>query len=152
MAEYLPDFESEDEPFYYEGRPYLFEPEYTDEELLQIQEQTRIAREGQRADEDEAAAARTRISEDWWCSCGCCNSMPTEEECLCYNEWDLLPNIGGLDVSWDDTETTRRCVTTLEDFPPLINRAVLDTFFHVPKINWRRRPKPQGPNGQLSIE
>ena len=59
MAEYLPDFESEDEPFHYDGHPYLFEPEYTDEELLQTQELTRIATEGQRADEGEAAAART---------------------------------------------------------------------------------------------
>ena len=31
----------------------------------------------------------------------------------------------------------------------LINRAVLETFFYVPKINWKRRLKPQGLNEQL---
>ena len=32
MAEYLSDF---DDDFEYNGRPYRFEPEYTDEELLE---------------------------------------------------------------------------------------------------------------------
>ena len=32
----------------------------------------------------------------------------------------------------------------------LINRAVLETFFYVPKINWKRRLKPQGLSEQLS--
>lgn len=73
MAEYLPDYESEDEPFHYDGRPYLFEPEYTDEELLQIQEQTRIAREG--ASRRGWSSGGTNAT--FWglmCSCGCCDS------------------------------------------------------------------------------
>lgn len=85
---------------------------------------------------------------------GCCDPMPTEEECLCCKEWDLLmPYTGGGDVYSDDTsDPTQYCVTMLEDFPPLINRAVLEIFFHVPKINWKSWPRPEGPNGQLSIE
>ena len=30
----------------------------------------------------------------------------------------------------------------IEDFPSVIYRTVLQTFFHVPKINWKRRPTP----------
>ena len=72
--------------------------------------------------------------------------MPTEEECLCCSEWDLRPGDTRLDVSRND------CLTTVEDFSALINRAVVETFFRVPKINWKTQPKPAGPNGQLSIE
>lgn len=45
MAEYLPDFNDVDETFEYDGCPYLFEPEYMDEELLEIEERRRRGRE-----------------------------------------------------------------------------------------------------------
>jgi len=51
-----------------------------------------------------------------------------------------------LDVSRND------CLTTGEDFSALINQAVVETFFRVPKVNWKTQPKPAGTNGQLSIE
>ena len=35
MLEYLSDFDDVDDDFEYDGRPYRFEPEYTDEELLE---------------------------------------------------------------------------------------------------------------------
>ncbi|XP_061877782.1 uncharacterized protein LOC133630284 [Entelurus aequoreus] len=150
MAEFLPDVDDVDEiAFDFDGRPYLFEPEYTDEELQEIEERTRRDGVGQQAEGTEPAAARLRNTGNWWCSCGCCVLLPTEEECLCCREWDLLqPAVFG-DYPVDGTQ---RCVTSSEDFPSLINRAVLETFFHVPKINWKRRPRPQGENGQLSID
>ena len=33
MSEHLDDFESLEDSFDYRGQPYMFEPEYTDEEL-----------------------------------------------------------------------------------------------------------------------
>ncbi|MDF4316857.1 hypothetical protein P3375_25695 [Vibrio parahaemolyticus] len=41
MADFLPDFDFMEEEFdfaEFDGRPYLFEPEYTDEELREIEE------------------------------------------------------------------------------------------------------------------
>ena len=150
MAEYFP-FQDSDDDFEYDGRPYLFEPEYTDEELREMEEQTRREREEQEARDEEES--RPRINGDWWCCCGHCNAMPTEEESLSCTEWDLRPEDGGRDASgMDDTDPAQHCVTMSEDFPALINRAVVETFFRVPKVNWRRRPKPAGPDGQLSIE
>ena len=35
MADYLSDFDDVDDHFGHDGRPYCFEPEYTDEELLE---------------------------------------------------------------------------------------------------------------------
>ena len=78
------------------------------------------------------AATQPRTSGNWWCTCGHCEAMATQQECLCCREWDLLRR---------DTKETL-CFVQSEDFPSLINRAVLETFFHVPKINWRQRPRP----------
>lgn len=96
MAEYLSDFEVVDNDFEYDGRPYRFEPEYTDEELFE--RRMRRQREEQLAREQQTAA-RPRIDANWWCSCGQCSTMPTEEECLCCSEWDLRPGDTRLDVS-----------------------------------------------------
>ena len=35
MAEYSSEFDAVDDDFEYDERPYRFEPEYTDEELLE---------------------------------------------------------------------------------------------------------------------
>ena len=142
MDEYLSDEDVVEENFEYDGCPYSFEPEFTDEEL--IERRTRRQREEQLAREQQTAA-RLRIDGKWWCSCGQCSPMPTEEECLCCSEWDLRPGDARLDVSIND------CLTTVEDFSSLINRAVVETFFRIPKKNWKTQPKPAGPNGQLSI-
>ncbi|KAG1928990.1 P2X purinoceptor [Pimephales promelas] len=136
--ENLEDFEQMEEEFEFDGRPYLFEPEYTDEELASQESERRRQTAEQPA--DEANASTTRISCNWWCLCGCCDPMPTEEESLCCKEWDLLQ------------PGNEKCVTCTEEFPALIQKTVLDTFFFVPKINWKKRPQPEGPNGQLSID
>ena len=51
MLEYLSDFDDVDVDFEYDGRSYRFEPEYTDEELLerrlQKQREEQLAREQQ---------------------------------------------------------------------------------------------------------
>ncbi|KAK7168520.1 hypothetical protein R3I93_004741 [Phoxinus phoxinus] len=133
MADY-----STDDPFMFDGRSYLFEPEYTDEELQELRERATRERELPVVN----AATQPRISGNWWCTCGDCKAMDTEQECLCCTEWDLLSR---------DTQENH-CFVQSEDFPALINKAVLETFFHVPKVNWRRRPIPEGPNGQLSTE
>jgi len=74
MAEYLSDFDDVDNNFEYDGRPYHFDPEYKDEELLerrmQKQREEQLAREQQ-------TAARPRIDANWWCSCGRCLPMPS---------------------------------------------------------------------------
>ncbi|MDF4395952.1 hypothetical protein P3390_24130 [Vibrio parahaemolyticus] len=48
MADFLPDFDFVEEEFdfaEFDGRPYLFEPEYTDKELSEIEERRRRERE-----------------------------------------------------------------------------------------------------------
>lgn len=77
--------------------------------------------------------------------------MPTEEESFCCVEWDLLMTEGMevLNVSVDETEASPTCVTD-RDVRDLIKRPVIETFFYVPKINWKKRPKPEGLDGQLS--
>ncbi|KAL0150481.1 hypothetical protein M9458_050717 [Cirrhinus mrigala] len=135
-------YEDEDETFEFDGRPYLFEPEYTEEELRERRERREIER--QRAEEAAASRATTqpRITGRWWCSCRCCEIMPTDMECFCCKEWDLLHR----------RSQDARCVTLAEGFSSLLDLWVLEAFFHVPKLNWARRPTPEGPDGHLSTE
>lgn len=124
--------------------PYLYEPEYTDEDLRERDE--RAARERQLAEDADAntdlASTQPRTLRNWWCTCRRCKIMPTEEECLCCREWDLLHG---------DTPDTG-CVVSTKMFSALTNKAVLDTFFHVPKVDGSPRPIPEGPDGKLSTE
>lgn len=143
MAEYLSDVEVSDDDFEYDGCPYRFEPEYTDEELFERRMQRERAEQLAR---EQATTARPRVGANWWCCCGHCTAMVTEEECLCCSEWDLRPEETRIDAPQNT------CLTTLEDFSAMTNRAVVETFFHVPRVNWQTQPKPAGPNGQLSIE
>ena len=119
--------EEEDPPYIeFDGRGYRFEPEYTDEELRQMEMEARAP---------EAPEAP--------CACGQCRQMQTEEESrCCCTEWDLVVTAGmaSLNVS------PAVCIT--ENVRQLINKSVLETFFWA--INWKKRPTPEGPNGQLS--
>ena len=141
--DYYNDYEDEGLDFDVDGTGYRFEPEYTDTELQEMDEQrARDATAAEQAQPAEVAAEdRPRISGDFLCSCKRCKQMPTEDESLCCREWDmLLPNaMENLDVSLDDTGSSPVCTTESMDFQALINRAVLETFFRVPKINWKRR-------------
>ena len=77
-----------DEPFEFDGSPYSVVPEYTNEELLAL-ENERAEREAQRVEQAEVASG-PRTSATWWCSCGCCVLMDREEESLCCEGWDII--------------------------------------------------------------
>ena len=143
MAEYLSDAEESDYDFEFDGCPYRFEPEYTDEEL---HERSMLRERDEQLAREQQTGARPRLNANWWCACGQCSPIATEEECVSCSEWDLKPADKRMDLS------RNICLTTLEDFSAMTNRAVVETFFHVPKINWKTQPKPAGPNGQLSVE
>lgn len=135
--------------FEFDGRGYRFEPEYTVEELRQM-EMEMEARAMEAPQTNVTAETVSRITGTWWCACGKCRQMPTEVESMCCKEWDLLVSAGmaSLDMS-DETDASPSCVTDNE-VRLLINRPGLETFFWVPKINWKKLPRPEGPNGQLS--
>lgn len=143
MAEFEVIFERDEDWRSFQGTPYLFEPEYTDEELAQIEEEQRAA-EAASAEIAEATDTPSRCEGDWWCSCGGCRLMATEEECLCCRESDIFRSL--LDNS------DARCLTATDNFPSLINPGVVKVFFHVPKVNWKKKPTPDGPDGQLSAK
>lgn len=81
------DFNTDEELrfFFFFAQPHLFEPEYTDEGLRQM---------------DEAAAARVseyshRAAESRWCDGGKSKAVPTEDESLCCSQRDrLIPPLG----------------------------------------------------------
>lgn len=59
----------------------------------------------------------------------------------------LLPQRGGpvdarhkIDVFTDERDPS--CVTTTNEIAALINIAVLQALFHLPKINWKESPRP----------
>ncbi len=60
-----------------------------------------------------------------------------------------MPPLDLLDAA---DERTERCLTQNEGFMPLLSRTVLEVVFSLPCINWRCRPRPEGPGGTLSVE
>ncbi|CAL8397646.1 unnamed protein product [Boreogadus saida] len=119
--------------FEFDGRGYLFEPEYTQEELREM----------------EAAEAVPRITGNWWCACGKCRQMPTEVESRCCTEWDLVVTTGMANLNVSVDETVSPCIS-INEVRHLLNKTVVETFFWVPKINWKKRPTPEGPNGRMA--
>ncbi|XP_052387742.1 P2X purinoceptor 7 [Carassius gibelio] len=125
--------------------PYLFEPEYTEEEIRQMDENAAATHTSQ-------ASGRRRSNETWWCTCGKCQPLPTEEESQCCHDWTIsIPPLESIE-SAGETLFTSRCITQQNGFPPLLSNSVLEVFFSLPKINWRRRPRPQGPGGTLTVD
>ncbi|XP_041789086.1 uncharacterized protein LOC121627487 [Chelmon rostratus] len=150
---------SSDEEYDFSTQPegYLYEPEYTDAELYQM-EVERAEREREMASRDVereigAAAARPRVTDTRWCTCNKCEVMQTEVECYCCHEWDLvMPRMQDLSIDEEAGASAAVCIANNNDLPAILNAGVLETFFHIPKINWKKRPKPAGPDGQLSAE
>ncbi|KAK7172391.1 hypothetical protein R3I93_004651 [Phoxinus phoxinus] len=141
------DFElrGEDEMEFF-ALPYLFEPEYTEEEIRQMEETAAATHTSQ-------ASCRRRSNETWWCTCGKCQPLPTDEESQCCHDWNIsIPPLESIIESAGETLFTSRCITQQNGFPPLLSNSVLEVFFCLPKINWRRRPTPQGPGGTLTVD
>jgi len=117
--------------------PYLFEPEYTDEELQVLDaERARREAESSEAAEQQGAEGRWRSGEDWRCSCGACQPMPTEVKSFCCTEWDLvLPLLGRLEIyhhhhhHHQEKNHHRECITRSENFAAITNPGVIETFF-----------------------
>ncbi|CAL8389156.1 unnamed protein product [Boreogadus saida] len=59
--------------FEFDGRGYRFEPEFTQEELREMEARATEAPEA-------PAEAVPSITGNWWCACGKCRQMPTEVE------------------------------------------------------------------------
>lgn len=134
--------------FEFDGRGYRFEPEYTEEELhvREMEAQARAMEAPEALAEDVP-----RITGTWWCACDKCRQMPTEVESRCCREWDLIltADMASLNVSVDEDDVLSVCITDNE-VRQLMYKPVLETFFWVPKINWKKCPTPEGPNGKLS--
>lgn len=62
--------------------PYLLEPEYTEEEIRQMDENAAATHTSQ-------ASGRRRSNETWWCTCGKCQPLPTEKESQCCHDWTI---------------------------------------------------------------
>jgi len=79
------------------NEPYMYEPEYTDEELIEMdaKRSEREKKSVETAAPGDAIENRDRTSGDWWCQCRKCIQMPTEDECFCCREWDLVTNADG---------------------------------------------------------
>lgn len=119
--------------------PYLFEPEYTDDELRQR--------------EETQASDRPRSNETWWCTCGKCQPLPTEQESQCCHEWTTsVPLLETIGESCGETVSSFRCITEHSGFPPLLSISVLEVFCSLPPINWTHRPRPQGPGDTLTVD
>ncbi|ROL40821.1 hypothetical protein DPX16_9815 [Anabarilius grahami] len=89
--------------------PYLFEPEYTEEEISQMEETAAATHTSQ-------ASGRRRSNETWWCTCGKCQPLPTEEESQCCH---------GSFQSVSESLFPSRCITGQNGFPPLLSNSVL---------------------------
>ena len=111
MSDYSDD-ESID--FSTQPRGYLYEPEYTDAEIHQMEveraERERVGREVE--GEAAAGAARPRVTEKWWCTCFKCEVMQTEVECYCCHEWDLvMPQMQDLSIDEEAGASASACIT-----------------------------------------
>lgn len=157
----MSDYEESDEdiPFNIEPKGYLYEPECTDAELRQVEferaERERADREAVQAEVGATTvAARDRVGDKWWCTCSKCQLMPTEVESYCCHEWELvMPQMQNLSIADEEASAPASvCITHHQDFPTILHAGVLQTFFHIPKINWKKRPRPAGPDGQLSSD
>ncbi|KAK7162541.1 hypothetical protein R3I93_006766 [Phoxinus phoxinus] len=144
MADFVDDYDL----FVIDPEPYLFEPEYTEEELALMDRE----REERYEPEQTGAGERTWANSNWWYKCDCCEQMPTEIESLRCSEWDqVLPSKVGVNVDPEDPGQIA-CVAASDAFAAMIHPAVVKFFFHRDKVNWRKRPTPSGPDGQLSSD
>ena len=123
MSDY--DTDDEDIPFSTEPKGYLYEPEYKDAELRQMEleraERERRDREVAQAEVGPTAVAvRDRVTDKWWCTCSKCQIMPTEVECYCCHEWELvMPPMQDLSIDEEASVPASVCITNHTDFPAI---------------------------------
>ncbi|XP_056449914.1 uncharacterized protein LOC130385435 [Gadus chalcogrammus] len=134
-------------------RGYLYEPQYSDEQLQLIEEPEAAAAataeaEGLKVADEEPGMARAGA--DWWCLCSHCAPMDTEVESVCCKEFQRCRFL--LDEISDSDEDTDICVVDHPSFAAHMDSGVLDTYFRIPKVNWKRQPKPAGTNGRLTVK
>jgi hypothetical protein len=78
--------------------------------------------------------------------------LPTDSECLGCPEWDhFIQRTEAEEHQTDDAAEDGAYVTKHSDFLSIIN-SVLENVFRMPRINWKQRATPDGPNGMLSEE
>lgn len=136
---------------------YLYEPQYSDEQLRMMEEQEAVGAASAAEEQDllggqEEEPGQTRAGADWWCQCSRCTPMETDRESYCCREFQrchfLLDEIA---ESADETAPLA-CVTEHPSFEPHMDRGVLETYFRIPKIKWKRQPNPAGTNRWLSVK
>ncbi|XP_071941818.1 uncharacterized protein [Antedon mediterranea] len=146
------EYGSDDDIFYSVPRPYLFEPQYSPTEI-----------ERRRKEKNNSAVAPlptalvSRLNDSFWCTCGFCTPMATEDECVCCNEvqqtLSLLERERPTTTPMEkDDDLLLRCITSHCDLEAHLNTSVLTTFFRSHRHNWKQFPKPRGLHGQLNNE
>ncbi|KAK0145203.1 hypothetical protein N1851_015908 [Merluccius polli] len=109
-------------------RGYLYEPQYSDEQLRAMEEQeaaeaAAAATAELPAADEEPAMARARA--DWWYLCS--------HRCHFF--------LDEIKESEDDTDV---CVVDHPSFAPHMDSSVLETYFRIPKAICQRYPAPDG--------
>ena len=136
-------------------RGYLYEPQYSDEQLRAMEEQEAAEAAAATAEADDLPAAERSPQ---WLELGglvvpvlslCANGHRTR---VC-----LLPRIPAGPISSGRNHGIRGCHGHVchPSFAPQALRLicwVLDTYFRTQKVYWKRQPKPAGRNRHLSIE
>ena len=131
---------------------YLFEPEYTEEQLRQRDEDEAAVAAADAARQAAivagAEAEEQSVGNDSWCLCTNCMPMETERDLLCCHEFPRAQFL--LDELLDERDAAGGapgqpiCVTVHDSFGPHIDRHVLETYFRIPPKNWEDQPEPAG--------
>ncbi|XP_058957973.2 P2X purinoceptor 7-like [Pocillopora verrucosa] len=90
-------------------RPFMFEPQHSSssgEEEISVDKETQ-------EEIQEETSTRSRLGNREWCSYGNCQEMPTENECICCQEMDVLGD--RLDLEGNKLQ----CITEHGSFGPV---------------------------------
>ncbi|CAL8397898.1 unnamed protein product [Boreogadus saida] len=135
-------------------RGYLYEPQYSDEQLKLLGGQEGAAAAATAEADDlpvaDEAPGMARAGADWWCLCSHCAPMDIEVGSVCCQDFQrcrFLP-----DKISESDEDTDVCVVEHPSFAAHMDSSALETCFRIPKVNWKRQPKPAGTNGRLTVK
>ena len=76
--------------------------------------------------------------------------MDTEEESVCCKKFQRCKFL--LDKNSESDEDTDICVVEHPSFALHMDSGILETYFRIPKVYWKRQPKPAGTNGRLTVK